>query len=364
MKIVDSGLVYRNPAPHLRAIHAWHPSLVHFSDQKLVCTFDLGQAVESFDYRTYLARSEDGGQTWSTPVRLCDDPDPRRHTHSIRVGKLRDQTLIGIGGRFLRNDDNEGLVNRANLGYVPMELFTIRSSDQGHTWQGPDTFEPPLVGPSFEVAHRVLELSDGRLLAPLSTWKGWNGEAPNSMQAIALVSHDWGVTWPKYISVMDDYAGGLIHWEQSLVELSDRRLLSVAWVVHEPTGETRPNVFAISNNGQTFGQPQPHGTRAQTMKIITLRDGCICALYRHAEKPGLWGAIAEIHGDCWQTLWDGLLWSGPAYSQRGENTAEDLSGLKLGYPSLIELESGDILAVFWCSEDCVHNIRWIRIQLD
>jgi hypothetical protein len=28
IEVVETGLVYRNPKPYLRAIHAWHPTLV------------------------------------------------------------------------------------------------------------------------------------------------------------------------------------------------------------------------------------------------------------------------------------------------------------------------------------------------
>lgn len=364
LEVVATDFVYRNPAPHLRAIHAWHPSLALLSNGTLVSTFDLGQAVESFDYRTYLARSEDHGQSWSAPKRICHDPDPRRHTHSIRVGRLQDDSLFGIGGRFLRAHDDQGLVNRANLGYAPMELFTIRSHDGGQTWTSPTTIQAPLLGPSFEVAHRVFHHSDGRLLAPLSLWKGWQGEAPHGMKAIALVSHDQGQSWPAYLNVMDAYAAGLIHWEQSMVELAGGGLLSVAWVVRESTGETLPTRYALAGDGRTFSEPQENGLQAQTIKIIATRGGRVVGLYRHALQSGLWGVVARIDGERWITEWDGLLWQGPAYARRtGENAADDLSGLKLGYPSMVELPSGEIFAVFWLAEDCTHCIRWMRLRV-
>ena len=44
---LETGIVYRNPKPHLRALHTWHPSLVHLSGGELLVTFDLAQAVES-----------------------------------------------------------------------------------------------------------------------------------------------------------------------------------------------------------------------------------------------------------------------------------------------------------------------------
>ena len=45
------GIVYRNPAPHVCAIHAWHPRLVPEKDGRIIATFDLGQTAESLDQR-------------------------------------------------------------------------------------------------------------------------------------------------------------------------------------------------------------------------------------------------------------------------------------------------------------------------
>ena len=80
IELLATGIVYRNPQPHLRAIHAWHPSLVAFSEKELLAGFDLGQAVESLDYATYTSRSRDGGETWSAPERLFHDATTRRST--------------------------------------------------------------------------------------------------------------------------------------------------------------------------------------------------------------------------------------------------------------------------------------------
>ena len=45
--VVETGLVFRNPKPYLRAINAWHPSIVRLDSGVLLSLFDLGQAVES-----------------------------------------------------------------------------------------------------------------------------------------------------------------------------------------------------------------------------------------------------------------------------------------------------------------------------
>jgi hypothetical protein len=45
------------------------------------------------------------------------------------------------------------------------------------------------------------------------------------------------------------------------------------------------------------------------------------------------------------------------------SNAEELAALKFGYPSLTQLPSGEVLLLFWCQENCMTNIRWIRIHI-
>jgi hypothetical protein len=364
LQLAATGLVYRNPQPHLRSIHAWHPSLVRLDSGELVASFDLGQAVEALDYRTHLSRSSDGGQTWTPPVRLFDDHVKRPSTNSVRISRLADGALVAFGGRYHRDDPNEGVVNRANLGYTSMDLILLESQDGGLTWDGPRTIAPPLVGPAFETCHSIVELPDGRWLAPTATWKDWNGEAPNGMQAIALVSHDRGRTWPEWLAVMDGTREGIIYWEQSLARLQDGRLLAVCWAFDEKAGASRPNRYAIARDGRSFFAPRPTGTRGQTAKITVLADGRVLCLYRRDDRPGLWAELARIEGDDWVRQEELLIWQGAPSGMKGQAASgEELSQLKFGYPSMVQLPDGDVLALFWCLEDCIHNIRWTRIRV-
>lgn len=263
-----------------------------------------------------------------------------------------------------RDDPEQGLVNRENLGYVPMDLILLVSRDGGQSWEGPTTIQPPLVGPSFEICHPIVQLRDGRWLAPTSTLKGWDGQAPNGMNAVALVSHDQGRSWPEFIPVMEAYDRGIIHWEQSLQELPDGRLVSVAWAVEEKSGKNLPTPYAICDNGRAFGPPRPTGLSAQTAKIICLRDGRLLCLFRHNDEPGLWASVVRIEGHKWVNLEAVPLWQGADSGMTGQgNTSDELSGLKFGYPSMDQLPDGDVFAVFWCLEDGIHNIRWLRIRL-
>lgn len=364
IELVDTGIVYRNPKPFLCAKHTWHPSLALLANGELLCGFDIGQAVEALDYRTYLARSADGGKTWSEPQRLFEDSVQRPSTHSVRIGSLNDGTLIGIGGRYYRDDPEEGLTNRENIGFVPMDLITISSRDGGKSWTALKTISSPVVGPAFEVCHKVIELDDGRLLAPTATWKGWNGEAPNGMQAIALVSHDRGETWPEWMPIINQSPQGVVSWEQGLTQLHDGRLVCIVWCFDEKAGKSLPNRFAISRDGKTFSAPRENGMQGETAKIMTLADGNVMCLYRRLDQPGLWASLVRIDGDDWRQLAEVCAWQGPKSGLLGEwkSSSDELSALKFGFPSLVQLANGDVFAVFWCRENDVNNIRWVRLR--
>jgi hypothetical protein len=164
---------------------------------------------------------------------------------------------------------------------------------------------------------------------------------------------------------MDGYARGIVYWEQSLVALPDGRLLAAAWAFDEPKGITRGVHYALSHDGFTFSSPRDTGLPGETTKLLSLGDGRVFCAYRGIQPPGLWSAIARLDGGEWVTLEKTSLWGTSASGLFGRGVSGDeLSNLKFGYPQPVRLPNGDIFVVFWCCEDNVHNIRWLRISLN
>jgi len=370
LRVERSGVVYRNPRPELRAVHTWHPSIALLPGGELVAAFDLGQGPESLDYRTWISRSSDGGGSWSEPRRMFGDPPGRPTTHTVRITALSDGLLVGLGGLLYRDDPERGVVNPETFGYTDMDLVWLSSSDAAATWEGPHIIHAPLEGPSFEVCHALVELPDGSWLAPTSTWKGWDGRAPEGMKAVALVSRDGGASWPEYLTVMDGYADGIIYFEQGLTVLADGRLLAVAWAFHESSGRSLPNRYSLSADGRTFSEPRECGLQGETAKLRTLADGRILCLYRATDRPGLWAHVARIEGDRWVGLGDAPVWQGGEAAGPGGrmggggSNASELAGLKFGFPSMVETEPGKVFAVFWCQEQCINNVRYAEIVVE
>ena len=363
LKCTETGLIYRNPKPYLRAVNAWHPNLVVFPDGEILATYDLGQGPESMDYARYQSRSSDGGQTWSEPARMfVDSVQPT--INSPRPALLSDSSLLAMGPRVYRNDPEEGIINRANFGFAEMELIALRSTDRGKTWSDPVVVDPPLIGPAFEACHNIVELADGRLVYPTACWRGWDGTSPNGMKAIALVSADSGATWPEYVDLMDDYENGVVHFEQSFVQLGDGRILVVAWAFEEASGTSLPNRFVLGDPSLDFGPLQPTGLQGETAKVIPIAGDRVLCVYRRTDEPGLWGAIASVNPESWVIEDLQPLWQGSESRMFGKQAAgHELSNLKFGYPNLNRLPDGDVLLAFWCFEKEVYNIRWMRLSL-
>ena len=365
LSLIDTGLIYTNPKPYLRSRQAFHPSLVDLGDGELICSFDVGAAVESLDYRTHLARSSDGGATWTMQGPIFEDPAAADATHSIRLSRLTDGSLIGFGARWHRSDADEGLVNRETQGFVPMDLFLVRSPDDGQTWGEPEPIEPPLDNPAFEICHGVLELPNGTWFIPTATCRGWDGSLPAGEKAVLFRSDDRGRSWPSLTVTFEKK--GVQYWEQSVVPLDDGRVLTVAWAHDFAQGNNLPTPYALStDNGATFSSPLLTGIQGQTCKVLHLGDGSLLCVYRRSDRPGLWATLSSLRGDRWENLHDLALWGTGLETSGMDGEAEtydELSDLHFGYPSLQRMSEGETLVAFWCLEGWTCNIRWIRIGI-
>jgi len=364
IQLADSDIVYRNPKPYLRSIQARHPSLVMLDKGELLAAFDLGQSDESVDYRTYRARSHDNGRSWQLEAALFANPPGRPTSYSVRISRAGDEVLA-FGSLHYRDDPDEGMLNRATLGFVPTDLILLRSQDGGRHWSDFERIRPPIDSPAWETCHHVVQLPSGRWLAPTATWRGWDGQHPAGEQTVVLISDDHGRTWPQFGRVFDGRESGLIHWEVSVAPLHDGRLVAVAWV-HDPrTGQNHSNRFALSrDDGASWGPAGETGLSGQTCKLLELQDGRLLCIYRRMDRPGLWANLATIEDDRWLNIAETAVWQGADLTPVSTtNSADALAALRFGYPSPLQLPDGQVLVAFWCVENCQSLIRLTRLHV-
>jgi sialidase-1 len=365
---LSTGLVYRNPKPHVHSVHAYFPSVVQMSNGELLATLVLGEAFESPNCHTHVARSTDSGESWQMEGPIYPGTPERLTSDASRITALPDGGVVAYMVRADRTDHpHEGLTNPHNLGFVPTELLTLQTHDFGHTWGEPKAFEPPLVGPSFELCSPITPLRDGRWLLPTHTWHGWDGYCPNGLKLVAFVSHDRGHTWPEYVDVMVDPGQQVIYWESKIVEFQDGRLLAAAWAYDRVAAKDRPNHYALSDDGgQTWSPPRSTGLSGQTLTPFLLNDGAILCVYRRIDEPGLWANLSHLEGDTWVNDACTPLWGARTGGLTGTsgNMVENFQVLRFGAPCITRVSDGTIFVAFWCYEDCVSNIRWFKLQID
>ena len=106
--------------------------------------------------------------------------------------------------------------------------------------------------------------------------------------------------------------------------------------------------------------------QGQTCKGCRLADGRIVLAYRRCDKPGLWATVTEFDGGSWNLVEEMPVW-GAGISDSGMtgagNQSDELSGLKFGFPQMVQLEDATVMMVFWCFEDWCTRIRWARLEV-
>jgi len=366
-KNLKTGLIYRNQKPHVHSVHAYFPSVVAMDNGELLATLVLGEAFEAVNCRTHLARSRDNGETWQMEGCIYPGTKDRLTSDGSRITALPGGEVVVFMVRHDRADyPEEGLTNPVNMGFVPTELLFLRSDDYGHTWKGPTVLISPLEGPSFELCCPITPLKDGRWIMPTETWPGWNGDCPNGIKMVVFISSDRGRTWPEYMDVMDETENCVFFWESKVVEFSDGRLMAVAWVYDDIVHKDRPNHYAISKDGgKTWTKPASTGLIGQTLTPFFLEDNRILSVYRRMDKPGLWANLSHLEGDEWVNDSCEPLWGNQAsgLTATTDNMAHNFNVLRFGAPCITRLSDGTIFAAFWCYEDCVSVIRWFKFNL-
>jgi sialidase-1 len=365
---LTTGVIYQNPKPHVKSVHAYFPSVGALPNGDLLATYVLAEAFEAVNARMHAARSSDGGQTWQHVGRICPDKIPDLTSEFGKMAVSPDGEAVA---NLVRNDRSEhadeGLTNTENLGFVPTELLTTSSTDGGWTWSTPAVVKPPLVGPAFELCSPITFLADGRWALPTSTWMDWQGNLPNGNRMVALVSSDRGRTWPGYFDVMHSPDDNLIFWESKIVELSDGRLVAVAWCYDRKANADLTNQYAVSRDGGATWSPyQSMGIQGQTLTPCRLPDDRLVCMYRRMDKPGLWAVVSRLDGgrwvnDGWAPLWGNRAAEGATACE--DNMADTFRGLKFGAPSAVCLPDGTVFMAFWCYEQNISIIRWFKFQV-
>jgi len=279
----------------------------------------------------YLARSINGGETWSIEPTPALVPPEGMYTASGAGGKSSelaepiDFTAPGFCMTFRMTDAQKG------------RSWFFYSYDRGKTWKGPFVF--PALGQKAIMARTDYVVNGkGDAMVFLTAAKAAGGEG----RTFIAQTKDGGVHWEFVAWTAPDPGAGFTIMP-STVRLSETELVTT--VRHEDSLRKGPNwidAYASRDDGKTWqylSRPAPdtgdHSGNPPSM--IRLRDGRLAITYGHRSEPfEVRGRISSDGGKTW----------GPEILLRGGAGAWDI-----GYTRTVQRPDGKLVtAYYWTTE--------------
>ncbi|MCC5930453.1 MAG: exo-alpha-sialidase [Cyclobacteriaceae bacterium] len=321
--------------------------LVGFTDGKRV---QEGYHYIQEPYISKLARSLDGGKTWTT-----EDPE----------GYVGDITAVeeSPGGIQFNHPDFAMRVGADGYhGNADTQGFFFYSYDRGKSWAGPYRFNelndaPELEG--MEITSRTSYLADGeRTILVIMTARNPELEFGSRRDKPFVVrSKDGGksfhfVSW--IVPWTDDYRAVML----STVRLNDNTIITTArrrnpfdteqpcWIdayISEDRGENWRFLSKVTETGIHNGNPPA---------LTLLKDGRLVCVYANRSLSKMMMRYSEDHGKTW----------GEETEIRDNPWGEEATAIynpftyDMGYPQVVQNADGNIVAMYYLArEDRPHS---------
>lgn len=340
------------------------PRLALCPSGEIVCSFVAQTALGINDFKPMMARSSDGGASWTDPRPMWPELFGRYSVFgsvsSTPAGQLLffgSRTIIDVPGEPFWSDETKGL--------KPNELIWTSSDDHGLSWAPFSVIPQPVAG-SAEAPGAMCMTRDGRLVCCYAPYRTFD---PNlcveTNLVVSLSSDDGGRSWHagRMLNFPFETSNGAEAW---VVELSDGRLLGTGWHI-VPDGDA-PNAFAIScDGGKSWGPTGSTGTLGQSTALAGWKNGEALFIYnqRRFGDIGVWLARVRPHKTDFGILSNERIWAAlmPALDPTKTSHAS-WTNFAFGEPALVTLSDDSILATFWTSsKDGPSEIAWVKLLL-
>ncbi len=287
-----------------------------------------------------LARSLDGGETWS-----IEDPGAKGYLLT-EGGYLHGVTRPGVTIPPLR--ESEGGIDFTH----PDFALTVRTNsihagigrifysyDRGRTWEGPfrlPSFDTPGIAPRTDYI-----LDDKQTCTLFITAAKANGREG---RPLCVRTTDSGKTW-EFVSWIGPEPEGFSIMPASL-RLSDTDILVTVRV--REAARRWIGTYLSTDNGagwEYLNEAVPDAGVGNPPAMIELQDGRICLLYGYRAEP--YSIRAVLSGD------KGRTWSDPI------TLRDDGAGRDIGYVRAIQRPDGKVVAVHYFTDEATGPERYI-----
>ncbi|MFL5869044.1 MAG: sialidase family protein [Thermoleophilaceae bacterium] len=300
----------------------------------------LSLAVPDFNpHEVAVARSTNGGATWSSPVTLLKDTSGNfsNDKESISADPGNANYVYAVWDRLvIPNEQSQGdAPGRAFASYGP--TWFARTTNGGGSWQAArKIYDPALDGPGQgrndqTIGNQIVVLPNGTLVDGFALAHNDNAHHRKGIKVALIRSTDKGATWEQHatvaareltVGVSDPTTGAPLRTSDELPEIA---------VDRSSNGRTRGNLYAVwqdarfnngdhdeiafarsTDGGNTWSDPKristPTGKAAFTAAIAVAGDGTVGVVYydlRHDDSG------APLATDVWMTISSdgGATWS-------------------------------------------------------
>ena len=367
MKILSESNVFENKLPQLKSRQSLFPYLAQDEKGKILCSFMLGEAMESVDGTTYIAESLDGGKTWLDAKNIFDKSIENPVINdNCKITYLGKNKFVCLGYAFPRYDHSLPVGNPETGGLLDDFVFYTQSFDGGKTWNGFNKIDTYWKN-STEASAPITVLQNGVWVTPITGFPKWDGKLIGRRCGKLLVSLDKGKTWNDDVICMEFEGDNILCYEQRLCQLESGEIVVIAWNENIETGESLSNHYTISyDNGKTFTKPMDTKIIGQASSVCAIGGSKLFAVHairKGSDKPGVYGYVVDLKDGKWNILEEKIIWQPNTPIFKDNSMAEVFAYLKFGQPSAIKLQNGNLMVVFWHCDNGQYRVRTIEIEL-
>ena len=351
----------------LRSRHGYFPGVVELPSGELLALLVIGEAFEAVDLTTHVARSADGGRSWTLQGPLTDKTATERPTSDfLKPQVLRDGSLIALGYRFHRDDPEQPIAIAETDGALPGDDVVSFSTDEGRTWTPPAVI-PRSTPELLEIPSRSAQLRSGDIVATAGLFKMPDGTNPSGQFGPLLRSTDGGRTWDDRTRYFDSPDHSIAAYESHVCEMQPGRVVAICWAFDLAAGRYLHNQVTVSHDdGHTWSAAIDTGIQAESSNLLYLGGERLLSIHCHrGSEVGLYVRLVDFSGDRWQVLEEQLIWGGSIGRQThdGQSFFEFAGSIRFGQGSLLRLRDGDILATHWCVVDGQGKVLTHRLRV-
>lgn len=314
------------------------------------------------EFRNYLVRSQDGGQSWGAP-RVVPGYDWHGLEHAAFCVLANGDVLASHYQRkFYPLETANKLKHLYGWHHRPPYPWVVchggtyvhRSRDNGLTWE--DTVqintEPFISGYS---PRPIVEMVDGSLIYAagaadpmFNSIKNWymppnvvlnglgnecddHGQIVEGPSAVFIcISRDGGKTWTETRTIARHPE--LYFVEPTMVQLSSGRLLC-----HMRNCQQTGHLWQVSSDdgGETWTKPTMTPMWGYPAHLVELPDRRVLSVYGYRREPyGIRACLSEDDGETWGIGHELIV-------------RDDLVKPAIGYPTAVALDDGTVFTVYW-----------------